>query len=72
MEHKRLSTDRAKAVTSELNQLLIKLRPHPLTLIEGFGVPVQTLGTNLLEEPPFASYTVGRVIWGRRGPCPRR
>ena len=50
MEHKRLSTERAKAVTSELNQLLTKLRPHALTIIEGFAVPEQTLGAVMLED----------------------
>ena len=39
MGHGRLTDQRAKVVTSELNAMLDKLRPHLLTLIEGLGVP---------------------------------
>lgn len=49
MEHKRLTAARAKAVTSELNNVLEELRPHTLTLIEGFGIPAESLGTVMLE-----------------------
>ncbi len=49
MEHKRLTSARAKAVTSELNNVLEELRPHTLTLIEGFGIPEESLGTVMLE-----------------------
>lgn len=50
MEHRRLSTERAKAVTVELNALLAKLRPHALTLVEGFAVPIESLGASMLED----------------------
>ena len=50
MEHKRLTSTRAKAVTSELNNLLEKLRPYTLTLIEGFAVPEKTLGAAMLDD----------------------
>ena len=50
MEHKRMTTARAKAVSSEINNLLEKLRPHTLTLIEGFAVPEASLGAVMLED----------------------
>ncbi|RLV56202.1 acyl-CoA oxidase [Aeromicrobium phragmitis] len=49
MEHNRLSTERAKQVTVEVNALLEKLRPHTLTLVEGFGVPPSTLNAAMLD-----------------------
>ncbi len=49
MEHKRLTTARSKAVTSEVNKLLAKLRPYTLILIEGFAVPEESLGAKMLE-----------------------
>ncbi|MET1133316.1 MAG: acyl-CoA dehydrogenase [Aeromicrobium sp.] len=48
MEHNRISDTRAKAVTTEVNALLEKLRPHTLALIEGLGVPEQSLGATML------------------------
>ncbi len=48
MAHNRLSDQRAKAVTNLLNEQLAELRPHLLTLIEGFGVPEETLGAAML------------------------
>ncbi len=42
--HHRLSPGRAKTVTSLVNGLLAELRPHALTLVEGFGIPVEWLG----------------------------
>jgi len=50
MEHKRLTTTRSKAVTSEINNLLERLRPYTLTLIEGFAVPEKSLGATMLEN----------------------
>ena len=50
MGHNRLADTRAKTVTSLVNELLEKLRPHTLTLIEGFGVPVSTLNAAMLED----------------------
>ncbi len=49
MGHNRLADTRAKMVTSLVNELLVKLRPHTLTLIEGFGVPEESLGAVMLE-----------------------
>ncbi|WP_313407690.1 acyl-CoA dehydrogenase [Aeromicrobium sp.] len=48
MEHNRISDHRAKAVSRELNDLLDKLRPHALDLVEGLGVPEASLGTSML------------------------
>jgi acyl-CoA oxidase len=39
IEHKFLSTDRAKAVTRGINDRCRKLRPHAETLVDGFGIP---------------------------------
>jgi acyl-CoA oxidase len=39
VEHKFLSTDRAKAVTRGINDRCQKLRPHAETLVDGFGIP---------------------------------
>ncbi|MCU1678326.1 MAG: acyl-CoA oxidase [Frankiales bacterium] len=50
MVHHRLSDTRAKTVTSLINDLLDKLRPHTLTLIEGFGVPEETLDAAMLLD----------------------
>ncbi|MDX6277030.1 MAG: acyl-CoA oxidase [Nocardioidaceae bacterium] len=49
MGHNRLAVTRAKTVTSLVNDLLEKLRPHTLTLIEGFGVPEASLHAAMLE-----------------------
>ena len=51
MGHNRLADTRAKTVTSLVNELLEKLRPHTLTLIEGFGVPEATLNAAMLTDP---------------------
>ena len=48
MAHNRLSDQRAKAVTNLLNEQLGELRPHLLTLVEGLGVPEETLGAAML------------------------
>ncbi len=48
MAHNRISDQRAKAVTQLLNEQLAGLRPHLLTLVEGLGVPEETLGAAML------------------------
>ena len=50
MGHNRMSDQRAKVVTTEVNDMLEKLRPHLLTLIEGFGVPEKAWATEMLES----------------------
>lgn len=49
IEHKFLSTDRAKAVTSGINDRCRKLRPHAETLVDGFGVPEQLRYAEMLH-----------------------
>jgi acyl-CoA oxidase len=39
IEHRYLSTERAKAVTRGINDRCRKLRPHAGTLVDGFGIP---------------------------------
>ncbi len=49
MGHNRLSDQRAKVVTTELNDMLAKLRPNLLTLIEGLGVPEKAWAAEMLD-----------------------
>jgi acyl-CoA oxidase len=39
IEHRYLSTERAKAVTRGINDRCRALRPHAKTLVDGFGIP---------------------------------
>jgi acyl-CoA oxidase len=39
VEHRHLSTERAKAVTRGINDRCRLLRPHARTLVDGFGIP---------------------------------
>jgi acyl-CoA oxidase len=43
MEHGRLSVQRSKAITAEINRLCRELRPHARTLVDAFGVPEEFL-----------------------------
>ena len=43
MEHGRLSTERAKAITRTVDDLCRDLSEHALTLVEAFGIPEQLL-----------------------------
>jgi len=43
MEHGRLSTERAKAITRAVDTLCRDLRPHAVTLVTAFGVPDELL-----------------------------
>ncbi|ORB04515.1 acyl-CoA oxidase [Mycolicibacter minnesotensis] len=59
IEHRYLSTDRAKAVTRGINDRCRKLRPHAQTLIDGFGIPEQLRYAEMLHPehlsvPPAA------------------
>ncbi|WP_409437133.1 acyl-CoA dehydrogenase [Mycobacterium sp. SMC-14] len=49
IEHRYLSTDRAKAVTRGINDRCRKLRPHAQTLIDGFGIPEQLRYAEMLH-----------------------
>lgn len=49
MEHRFLSTDRAKAVTQGINERCRALRPVAETLVDGFGVPEQLRYAEMLH-----------------------
>lgn len=49
IEHRYLSTDRAKAVTRGINDRCRKLRPHAATLVDGFGIPEQLRYAEMLH-----------------------
>ncbi len=49
IEHRHLSTDRAKAVTRGINDRCRNLRPHAQTLVDGFGIPEQLRYAEMLH-----------------------
>ncbi|OMC39901.1 acyl-CoA oxidase [Mycobacterium sp. GA-1841] len=49
IEHRFLSTERAKAVTRGINERCRSLRPHVETLVDGFGVPEQLRYAAMLD-----------------------
>ncbi|MFD4365912.1 acyl-CoA dehydrogenase [Rhodococcus sp. NPDC058521] len=51
MEHRHLSVERAKAVLRGINERCRSLRPHAATLVEGFGIPDELLGSAMLDGP---------------------
>ena len=50
LEHGRLTPTRAKQLTGHVNQLLKELRPHMVTLVDGFGIPAAWKACRILEE----------------------
>jgi acyl-CoA oxidase len=44
LEHGRLTASRSKAVVAAVNQLCGELRPHAVTMVDGFGIPDEWLG----------------------------
>src|SRR5690606_3401298 len=48
--HRFMSVERAKAVRRGVNELVDRLRPHALTLVEGMGVPEEMLNAALLHD----------------------
>lgn len=54
IEHRYLSTDRAKAVTRGINDRCRKLRPHAKTLVDGFGIPEQLRYAEMLHPEHLA------------------
>lgn len=50
IEHRFISTERAKAVTRGLNERCRTLRPHARTLVDGFGVPDALLDAPMLTD----------------------
>ena len=61
MEHRFLSTERAKAVTRGINERCRKLRPYAETLVDGFGIPEQLRYAEMLhpEHIPDADEHTG-------------
>lgn len=49
IEHKFLSTERAKAVTRGINDRCRRLRPHAELLVDGFGIPEQLRYAEMLH-----------------------
>ena len=62
VEHRFLSTERAKAVTRGINDRCRRLRPHAETLVDGFGIPEQLRYAEMLhpEHIPHASEHAGQ------------
>ncbi|MBM7806923.1 acyl-CoA oxidase [Geodermatophilus bullaregiensis] len=52
LEHGRLTPARSRAVTSTVNALLGELRPHVVTLVDGFAVPEVWKNAAILREEP--------------------
>ncbi|MEX5720327.1 acyl-CoA dehydrogenase family protein [Geodermatophilus maliterrae] len=50
LEHGQLTPARSKAVTSTVNALLGELRPHMVTLVDGFAVPEAWKNAAILRE----------------------
>ena len=50
MEHGRLSSQRSKAISREVNALCRRLRPIAGDLVDGFGVPAEMLHAEMLES----------------------
>ena len=50
VEHRYLSTERAKAVTRGINDRCRALRPHAKTLVDGFGIPVPLRYAEMLHS----------------------
>ncbi|OBI40822.1 acyl-CoA oxidase [Mycobacterium kyorinense] len=49
IEHRYLSTERAKAVTAGINERCRQLRPHAETLVDGFGIPEELRYAEMLH-----------------------
>ena len=50
IEHRRLTAARSKELVGEVNRLCAELRPHALTLIDGFGIPDVALRIPMLQD----------------------
>ena len=49
VEHRYLSTERAKAVTRGINERCRTLRPYAEVLVDGFGIPEQLRYAEMLH-----------------------
>jgi acyl-CoA oxidase len=54
VEHRFLSTERAKAVTRAINDRCRRLRPHAELLVDGFGIPEQLRYAEMLHPENLA------------------
>lgn len=52
LEHGQLTPARAKTLTATVNQLLRELRPHMVTLVDGFAIPAEWKAAAILVEEP--------------------
>ena len=52
LEHGQLTPARAKTLTATVNQLLRELRPHLITLVDGFAIPESWKAAAILDEEP--------------------
>ena len=52
LEHDRLTPARSKGVTAAVNALLKELRPHMVTLVDGFAVQPEWRAARILDEEP--------------------
>lgn len=59
IEHRFLSTERAKAVTRGINDRCRALRPHAETLIDGFGIPDALRYAEMLHPENLAEVIAG-------------
>ncbi|ABS05493.1 acyl-CoA dehydrogenase [Kineococcus radiotolerans] len=50
LQHRRMTTLRAKAITTAVNALCRKLRPRTGELLDGFGIPREWLASSLVPE----------------------
>jgi len=49
LEHRLLSTERARAVNNGINERCRNLRPHVETLVDAFGIPEQLRDAEMLH-----------------------
>jgi acyl-CoA oxidase len=50
MEHGRLSSQRAKAIPREVDELRRRLRPIAVDLVDAFGIPPEMRRAEMLES----------------------
>ncbi|WP_337061448.1 acyl-CoA dehydrogenase family protein [Kineococcus sp. G2] len=61
LEHRRMTTLRAKAVTHAVNDLCRRLRPRTEELLAGFGIPRHWLASSLVPGSPVAPEDAGAL-----------
>ena len=59
IEHRYLSTERAKAVTRGINDRCRALRPHAKTLVDGFGIPEPLRYAEMLHPEKLSEAVTG-------------